>query len=187
MIGREGFLLLNGSNSKMKYIGIDPSARKDGFAVCLIKDGELLFKQYSLLDFILETWESFISDYQEFEGVVYCVENSNKQNTSYDKSGNRGVLSRKSRNVGSNQTASQLTCNLVRKMGLPIVEVSAKEKGRKWTQEEAVAVITFEKLSFTMPTRGISQDKRDALKLALMAKRYDNKNQKRQKIQGEGL
>lgn len=159
------------------FYGIDPSFRKGGFAVCSIKNGLVSFQQCSFVDWLLKTVRR--SESQDGRSF-WCVENSNKQGVSFDKSGSPAVLSRKSRNVGMNQAASQLTFDLLERLDHEAVEVSAKEKGRKWSMADFEYQLKARKHKLSEPVngRGISQDRRDAYKLGCMAEKYFNQLQK---------
>ena len=146
-------------------MGVDPSFRKNGFSVAIIdtqnKEVEFLTFKNGFLSF--QNWVR-----RNDEGVI-CIENSNLQNKSFDTLGSKGVVARKSRNVGTNQAVSQLSVDYC--MGFPhlvTVEVSPKEKGKKWSRETAMSVINSEGL--TANKAKISQDEADSLQLALMGK-----------------
>lgn len=153
----------------MVVIGIDPAIRKNGFALCFYDtiNKTVDFEIMDFIDFIL-----FSEDAMEAtDDFAFCVENSNLQNLSFDMKGNKNVLARKSRNVGMNQAVSQLTCDLLKRRGFEVVEISPKQKGAKLEHE------TFKALSMTMTVanyKGLKgeQDKRDAFKIALLYEKY---------------
>ena len=153
----------------MVVIGIDPAIRKNGFALCFYDsiNKTLDFEIMDFIDFIL-----FSEDAMEAtDNFAFCVENSNLQNLSFDMKGNKGVLARKSRNVGMNQAVSQLTCDLLKRRGFEVVEISPKQKGAKLEHE------TFKALTMNMTVanyKGLKgeQDKRDAFKIALLYEKY---------------
>ena len=153
----------------MVVIGIDPAIRKNGFALCFYDTINKIidFEIMDFIDFIL-----FSEDAMEAtDNFAFCVENSNLQNLSFDMKGNKGVLARKSRNVGMNQAVSQLTCDLLKRRGFEVVEISPKQKGAKLENE------TFKALTMNMTVtnyRGLKgeQDKRDAFKIALLYEKY---------------
>ena len=155
----------------MVVIGIDPAIRKNGFALCFYDtiNKTLDFEIMDFIDFIL-----FSEDAMEAtDNFAFCVENSNLQNLSFDMKGNKGVLARKSRNVGMNQAVSQLTCDLLKRRGFEVVEISPKQKGAKLEHE------TFKALTINMNVanyKGLKgeQDKRDAFKIALLYEKYKN-------------
>lgn len=153
----------------MVVIGIDPAIRKNGFALCFYdtENESVDFLIMDFIDFILYNEGLHISSY------VFCIENSNLQNLSFDIKGNKGVLARKSRNVGMNQAVSQLTCDLLKRRGFEVVEISPKQKGAKLEHE------TFKALTMNMTVanyKGLKgeQDKRDAFKIALLYEKYKN-------------
>jgi hypothetical protein len=153
----------------MVVIGIDPAIRKNGFALCFYDtiNKTIDFEIMDFIDFIL-----FSEDAMEAtDNFAFCVENSNLQNLSFDMKGNKGVLARKSRNVGMNQAVSQLTCDLLKRRGFEVVEISPKQKGAKLEHE------TFKALTMNMTVsnyKGLKgeQDKRDAFKIALLYEKY---------------
>ena len=153
----------------MVVIGIDPAIRKNGFALCFYDtiNKTIDFQIMDFIDFIL-----FSEDAMEAtDNFAFCVENSNLQNLSFDMTGNKNVLARKSRNVGMNQAVSQLTCDLLKRRGFEVVEISPKQKGSKLEHE------TFKALTMNMTVtnyKGLKgeQDKRDAFKIALLYEKY---------------
>jgi hypothetical protein len=153
----------------MVVIGIDPAIRKNGFALCFYDtiNKTIDFEIMDFIDFIL-----FSEDAMEAtDNFAFCVENSNLQNLSFDMTGNKNVLARKSRNVGMNQAVSQLTCDLLKRRGFEVVEISPKQKGAKLEHE------TFKALTMNMTVnnyKGLKgeQDKRDAFKIALLYEKY---------------
>lgn len=116
----------------MLKIGIDPCFRKNGFGVCIIdkKDNTvrtIIFKSFLLfLDFVsVELIE---------QDCVFCVENSNLQNSTFKKLyGSKGE--RNSRDVGKNQAVSQLTVDfLIMKFGIErVLQISPLQKGTVWS------------------------------------------------------
>lgn len=151
----------------MVVIGIDPAIRKNGFALCFYDTINKTI-DFEIMDFI-----DFIIYIMDNDTLIYkfCVENSNLQNLSFDMKGNKGVLARKSRNVGMNQAVSQLTCDLLKRRGFEVVEISPKQKGAKLEHD------TFKALTMNMTVsnyKGLKgeQDKRDAFKIALLYEKY---------------
>lgn len=176
---------------KIYYVGLDPSARESGFAVCIIcgnKVSFIVFKEYT--DFI--RWAYFkapkvviaadIAAMSEVDRigvkeveVFFCVENSNLTNATFLDSKIKSVANKISRDAGKNQWASQLAVNILREeYGENIVfEVSPLEKGRKWTQNEFDMYLKANQHHLAEPTRrDLSQDKRDAYCLALNAEKH---------------
>ena len=151
------------------YIGIDPSFRKGGFAVCIIDEDDTV-------DFIV--FEGFLSFldwlWEAPQNGVYCVENSNLQNVTFNMKGSKQVIAKISRDVGKNQACSQYTYFVLRKMfGSNAMEVSPKDKGAKWDNSTMQAVLKMNKHPIISNYKGNKneQDKRDAYMLALLAKK----------------
>ena len=151
----------------MVVIGIDPAIRKNGFALCFYDtiNKTIDFQIMDFIDFVFYVMDRDTYSYK------FAVENSNLQNLSFDMTGNKNVLARKSRNVGMNQAVSQLTCDLLKRRGFEVVEISPKQKGAKLENE------TFKALSMNMTVsnyKGLKgeQDKRDAFKIALLYEKY---------------
>lgn len=146
-------------------IGIDPAFREKGFCVCIIdEEGEVAFKVFKngFMDFM--TWCDSLPD-----NCLICVENSNLQNTLFDKSGTKGVVGRKGMNVGMNRAASQYTVDYCQKVfGKNVKEVSPLKKGEKWLDDKKVRMIAKAK-GHDLGKKRLNQDKRDSYKLALMA------------------
>jgi hypothetical protein len=111
-------------------IGLDPAFREGGFGAATIENGVVTFG----------TIKNF-ADFLEFcdiahGGVLWCVENSNLDNTTYEylRGGNTRTLMAKSRDVGKNQAISQVVCDyLVKKFGAEkVTAISPRQKGAKW-------------------------------------------------------
>lgn len=149
------------------YIGADPSFRKKGFGIAIIDltDKTVNFKTFKngFLDF--QSW--LISDAPE--RAVICIENSNLQKKTFDMKGGIAVVARKSRNVGKNQCVSQLSVDICRMYpNLLTIEISPKEKGRKWSISTAKAVMKQNGLISNKEE--ITQDEIDGLQIALKGK-----------------
>lgn len=170
------------SNPIKTYIGIDPAFRKDGMAMCIISFSPQsqqwkmeFFKLKSVLDackhFMFSGRDATPDEKIAYRSLVFCVENSNDQSCTFDKSGNKGVAARKSRNVGANQAVSQLICDIIKEFrpGATLIELSPLKKGSKLTSAEFLASAKAHGVIYSGKTT--SQDKRDAYKLALHAKR----------------
>lgn len=151
-------------SKRMCYVGIDPAFRKNGFAIAIIDE----VKELSHLT--IKDFTHFLKWLNEApKNAVVLVENSNMQNTSFDKQGSKTVISRKGRNVGANQAVSQITFELCRgRWPNTTHEVSPLRKGHKWTQETYELVMKQSDLIIPKKRR-VSQDARDATKLAYMA------------------
>lgn len=143
-------------------IGIDPAFRKKGFCVCIIdEDREVNFITFkSFLDFL--DWLPDAPD-----NAIVTVENSNLQNKTFDMSGNKATVARKSRNVGCNQAASQYTVDAcIKRWGKERVRgISPAQKGRKWTEPTFKLIAQQEKVKCF--NRKGTQDERDAFQLAV--------------------
>lgn len=145
-------------------IGIDPAFRKDGFCVCVIDEtGDVDFRTFKNGFFDFMRWAETLP-----KKVLICIENSNLQKTGFDKRGGAGVVSRKGRNVGANQAASQYTVDFCRFLfGNRVKEVSPKQKGAKWKSDNIVFAIAAQN-KHKIRKKRLSQDDRDAYKLALL-------------------
>ncbi len=104
--------------------------------------------------------------------AVVTVENSNLTNATFDMSGDKKEVARKSRNVGANQAASQYTydvCKFV--FGSNAHEVSPLQKGAK-RDDKTVRYLAKANGHQLTNYKGIDseQDKRDAYCLALISK-----------------
>ena len=151
----------------MVVIGIDPAIRKNGFALCFYDtiNKTVDFKIMDFIDFVFYVMDRDAYSYK------FSVENSNLQNLSFDMTGNKNVLARKSRNVGMNQAVSQLTCDLLKRRGFEVVEISPKQKGVKLEHETFKALTMNISVSNYKGLKG-EQDKRDAFKIALLYEKY---------------
>jgi len=152
---------------KPVYIGVDPAFRKDGFWCAIVDMSDRTVAYKKMTDVL--AFHDWLRSGDSPLSCFICVENSNLQNKSFDTSGNRAETARKGRNVGTNQAVSELAyISALRRFGESrTFQVSPKEKGAKWTEAQAGAVLKSERL--TVITKGDNQDCRDALKLALIA------------------
>ena len=152
----------------MTVIGIDPAFRKKGFAMCIIDEtGDIGFKVFkTFLDFV--KW-AFSEDVPAGK-VNVVIENANLQNITFDMSGSKGEIAKRSRNVGACQAISQATFELCQYVfGKDCTfEVSPREKGKKWTPAEANNIATEKGLNYTFKNSEAEQDKIDAFKLCLL-------------------
>lgn len=167
----------------MIIIGIDPAFRKSGFTICVIdEEQEVAFKTFK--DFLAFIKWSFSEDAPRGDvGVI--IENANMQNLTFDMSGSKAEIARRSRNVGTCQAISQATVDLCRYIwGVEnVVEVSPLEKGKKWTASEVNFFANANKHILRLKGIDAEQDKRDAYKLCTMInsrlqwrKRYGKQN-----------
>lgn len=153
----------------MIQIGVDPAFRKNGFAICIIDEDKdvrsIRFK--SFLQFLSWLWV----DGEAPDRAIVVVENSNLQKKTFDMTGSRAVIARKSRNVGKNQAISQAAFDALKiKYGETVFEISPKQKGRKWTKEMFLRVLKSEGHNFLLTKPGVNQDEIDAYQLALKGK-----------------
>jgi len=154
----------------MILIGIDPSFRIKGMAVCIINGPlnevkfEILNKFQDFLHFV-----NFLHHKYNKQDIFITVENSNLQKTTFDTTGSKLVVARKSRNVGMNMAISQIIVETLKAGQFNVKEVSPLVKGKKWDNKITQAVIDEYKYT-VINYKGLKseQDKRDAFKLALM-------------------
>ena len=143
-----------------KYIGIDPSFRENGFCICVLDAEQITF-------FTFKNFIDFIHYYNanDFLDTIFCVENSNLQDTTFSKCKIPSELAKISRSVGKNQAVSQIVVWMLQaKVGKErVLNISPKFKGANLTP------LQFEQASSLKIKT--SQDERDAYKLACIAKR----------------
>lgn len=154
----------------MIQIGVDPAFRKNGFAICIIDEDKdvraIRFK--SFLDFLSWLWV----DGEAPTNAIVVVENSNLQKSTFDMSGSKAVVARKSRNVGKNQAISQAAFDALKvRYGTNVFEVSPKQKGGKWSKQTFARILKSEGHSFLATKRTVSQDEIDAYQLATMGRK----------------
>lgn len=139
-------------------------------AVCIIADRTMIFRKYKrFVDFIID-----VSTWATFENPVVLVEDSSLQNVTFNNSINRAIISRMSRNVGMNQSASRIAYEWIKEHGFEAYNISPEAKGKKFNKDVFMKVAAQERLKFELhfkPVK-ISQDEIDAFFLALMAKNY---------------
>jgi hypothetical protein len=147
--------------------GIDPAFRKKGFAMAMIdySDKTVNFKVFR--DFL-----AFCSWFlhESPESMTVTVENSNLQNKTFSYyKGSKSELEHISRSVGKNQAISQCTVDLLKtKPNYRVIDISPKQKGKKWSQATAEAFLKSEGL--TPNKKRLNQDERDALQIAAKGK-----------------
>lgn len=149
----------------MVRIGVDPAFRKGGFYIAIYdsSDRSMRFKGFkSVLDYY-----DWIRSDEAPEKATCIIEDSNLQNHTFDKKGNRGVIMAKSRSVGKNQAISDTAVEASEKRyGKDnVYAISPKQKGAKWTKRQFESVMIMKKI--TLDKRQSNQDQRDAAKLAL--------------------
>lgn len=149
----------------MKIIGIDPAFRVSGFGICELGERSVCFpKIQTFIDFF-----AYANTFNKSTAQIFVVENSNLQNTTFSTyKANANQLQRISRNVGANQAVSQMVVDYLRYIGLEVVEVSPLQKGSKLNQKAIEYLAKSEGIE--LPAR-MSQDDRDAFKLAYQQKR----------------
>lgn len=149
----------------MVIVGVDPALRKKGFAICIL-DTESKIAEFQIIESFVEFIVFVETSHQD---TIFAVENSNLQKVSFDMKGNKGVLARKSRNVGMNQAISQIACDYIKVKGFNLVEISPRRKGEKWTHIQTILFMNNHQHKF-INYKGLvtEQDKRDAYKLALI-------------------
>jgi len=161
---------LNINYTYMILIGIDPAFRENGFAVCTIlcTKKEVRFEiMKDFKDFL--NFANFLHHAYPRQELFICVENSNLQKASFDTTGSKLVVARKSRNVGMNQAISQIVVDTLKAGNYKVKEVSPLAKGTKWDHKTTQAIMDQEKY-LVINYKGLKteQDKRDAFKLALL-------------------
>ena len=155
-------------NAKPVYIGVDPAFRAGGFWACILDFQDNTVRFVAFRDLL--HWHDWLRSNEAPEFAFVAIENSNAQNKSFDTRGNRGTLARKGRNVGTNQAVSQLAYeSAVQRYGdSRVFSVSPKDKGSKYTLQQFALVARAD--GMTLPSGPIGQDKRDAYKLAAIAR-----------------
>ena len=149
----------------MKIIGIDPAFRVSGFGICELDENSVCFPRIrTFIDFFF-----YAKSFSVLDEQLFVVENSNLQNTTFaGYKANGKQIQRISRNIGANQAVSQMVVDYLRYLGLEVVEVSPLQKGSKWNLYQAQSAL-FD-LKFSHSKIKMSQDERDALKLAYQQK-----------------
>ena len=153
------------------YIGVDPAIRINGMAACFIlPDKQVVFKRYKrFVDFLGDVMTWF-----DYDNMVVLVEDSSLQNVTFNKSINRAILSRMSRNVGMNQAASRIAYEWIKGQDIEAYNISPEQKGKKWGKEIFMKIFQSEGYKFepNFKPAKISQDEIDCFTLALQAKNY---------------
>lgn len=163
------------NTTKHCFIGIDPAFRKSGFAICIIdEDNTVDFKKFKgFLEFLDWIWDAP-------QNGVYCVENSNLQDVTFDMKGSKGVIAKKSRSVGKNQAISQCVFDVLVKMKLIAYEVSPAQKGAKKNDKQIRWLMKHyghTEISNYKGNEG-EQDERDAYQLACIGMELFKKQSK---------
>lgn len=157
------------------YIGCDPAFRKGGFwAAILDEEKRMTFKSFDLL-----TWHEWLRSDDAPAVCFVMVENSNLQNLTFNRhlTGSHAEKIKKSRNVGANQSVSELAYqSALRRYGQRFAfEISPEAKGTKITDQRIFEGLMRSE-GITLPPgeflkKESAQDKRDAAKLAVMMRR----------------
>lgn len=153
------------------YIGIDPSFRQKGFAVCIMDDTIAKFIVFnSFLDFL-----KWVYEFRYDSKIWIGIENSNMQNVTFDMNGNKNVIAKMSRDAGKNQAISQATVDVCRVVfGTEnVLEISPEQKGAKIPNNIFDAIVRQDKMVLEN-YKGLKseQDKRDAYMIAQRAKAF---------------
>ena len=113
-------------------IGCDPAFRNNGFAVCICDENRevrfIVFKKF--LHFISWVQNDCPSD------AIICIENSYLQNYTFNMTGTRSLLAKRSRDVGKNQAVSEIAFQLFTEYCYKVKNLSPKQKGKKWESKE---------------------------------------------------
>lgn len=177
----------------MVIIGIDPAIRKNGQTICIVDESrEMRFKSFANFLAFLK-WATDPLEVRKEKALV-GIENSNlTEETFWTHKDSKGrlytswqarkipgltPLSKKevakiSRNVGKNQAASLITVDVCRWIfgDGRVIEMSPKQKGRKWTDAEFRGVASQEGHKvFQYKGNANEQDKRDAYQIGLKAR-----------------
>lgn len=158
-----------------QYIGIDPSFRKKGFAICIIGGGEADFKIFD--GFIqFAAWIKILKESNKIFPDVrlnfnFCIENSNLTNATFDMRGSKQLIAKVSRDAGKNQAISQITVDYCRLMfdAENVTELSPLQKGNKIENDVIFRAIAKDAGIVLTNYKGQvgEQDKRDAFMMAL--------------------
>lgn len=150
----------------MVIIGVDPAFRKGGFWACFLDldDRTAFFRQFR--DVLV--FDRFLQSPDAPPYAFVVVENSNLQNKNFDMTGDRSVLARKGRNVGTNQAVSELAVRSAQdRYGVDnVANISPHKKGAKWPESYFQAALKGDKVK--PANYSGTQDERDAYKLAHM-------------------
>lgn len=155
------------------YIGIDPSFRKNGFAICIIGGLEAEFLTFNGFLIFCEWLHRYKKVNEQEDANIktfFCIENSNLQALSFDMRGNVSVACKKSRDVGKNQAISQCTVDICTMLfGKDhVLELSALQKGAKQSDLIVRSYAETKKIKLMNYKGKIGeQDKRDAFMLAM--------------------
>lgn len=155
-------------STHMVVIGVDPAFRQGGFWACFVDlmDRTARFTQFrDVLEF-----DRFLRSDESPERCLVVVENSNLQNMTFARhqGGKLPDVMRKSRNVGTNQAASELAYRAaVDRYGKDaVMNISPERKGSKFNEMYFRAALKGDGVTSENYTK--NQDQRDAYQLARM-------------------
>lgn len=153
------------------FIGVDPAYRKNGFYICSINNKTVSFSRMSsFIDYV-----RFIDELKETNvDCIVCIENSNETNHTFVGRTVTGKQAREkiSRDVGKNQAVSQMAVDYAKhRLDDSVYSVSPALKGIKINDQIMRASLKALGLASENYKGLVSeQDKRDAYKLAVLAK-----------------
>ena len=149
----------------MIRIGVDPAFREGGFMIAIYDTTDLSMR-FKMFKEVLDYYDWLRSE-EAPERATCIIEDSNLQNHTFDKRGNRNVIMAKSRSVGKNQAISNtaVSASLRRYGKQNVYAISPKQKGKKWTQHQFEVVMVQKRI--LLDKKRTNQDQRDAAKLAL--------------------
>ena len=146
--------------------GIDPAFRENGFAMASLNliNKNIDFKIFKDGFLSFSSW--FVNEIPQDMDVLFSVENSNLQITTFDMTGNSRVIAAKSRSVGKNQAISQCVVDLCLSK-YNVLDLSPRQKGKKWS------ALTFERQLkqnkiLRLDNSALSQDEIDGGQLAII-------------------
>lgn len=153
----------------MIYVGVDPAFRPGGFRIAVV-DMKKKTVHFACMKDVFEWYEYVRNHLSVLEKCYICIENSNAQNATFDMSGTRSQIAKRSRNVGCNQAVSEYAVIAAKKF-MPegqVFEVSPLEKGKKIRSNSTFqALVRLYKLEICKKGP-VVQDERDAFKLAML-------------------
>ena len=150
----------------MIFGGIDPAARRYGFAVCLI-DYEANTVTFTRLKDPGEFFSMALP-----EKAFWAVEHSGLQNSTFRKSGNPRLAARLSRNAGANQAVSGMVVKRLQAVygKNAVAAVAPNRKGRVLKNEAIIrAAIAAEGLTI-VAAKALLEDDFVAYHMAKMAR-----------------
>ncbi len=156
-----------------RIIAVDPAFRANGFGIADININKKICTFHKCKKGFLQ-FQDFIKG-MNFKETLFVVENSNLQNKTFDMSGIKAVVARKSRNVGTNQAVSQLTVDHLRNVApwANIIEISPRQKGKKIEDNKTFLLIVKSDGFELEGYKGLKgdQDLRDAYQIGMVGKK----------------